>query len=87
MSSPHKNTNSSSSTPKSSLPDGATTKANNVNREEKAMTSTQQPNSVVDRSFISETDRYRCGSCGKIFERYDTLQLHERGDCPYRDRI
>ncbi|KAJ4896108.1 Tubulin binding cofactor C domain-containing protein [Raphanus sativus] len=39
MSSSHKNPNSSSST-QSSLPDGATTGASNVNREEKAMTST-----------------------------------------------
>ncbi|KAF2606811.1 hypothetical protein F2Q68_00046542 [Brassica cretica] len=47
MSSSHNNSTSSSST-QSSLPAGATTGANNLNRQETATTSTQLPNSVAD---------------------------------------
>ncbi|KAG2254461.1 hypothetical protein Bca52824_084597 [Brassica carinata] len=97
MSSPHNNTDISFST-QSSLPNGATTGANNLNREETARTSTQQPNSVADplhhnpdaevialrpRTFI-ETGIFVCELCGKRFTREQTRDLHRRGhDLPW----
>ncbi|KAF2592625.1 hypothetical protein F2Q70_00045530 [Brassica cretica] len=74
MSSSHNNSTSSSST-QSSLPAGATTGANNLNRQETATTSTQLPNSVADPLV----DEYICEVCGKKFKREQTRDLHMRG--------
>ncbi|CAN7065142.1 unnamed protein product [Brassica oleracea var. botrytis] len=74
MSSSHSNSTSSSST-QSSLPAGATTGANNLNRQETATTSTQLPNSVADPLV----DEYICEVCGKKFKREQTRDLHMRG--------
>ncbi|KAF3519130.1 hypothetical protein DY000_02064060 [Brassica cretica] len=60
MSSSHNNSTSSSST-QSSLPAGATTGANNLNRQETATTSTQLPNSVAD-PLVDEYIYVKCAA-------------------------
>uniref|UniRef100_A0A0D3BEX4 C2H2-type domain-containing protein n=2 Tax=Brassica oleracea TaxID=3712 RepID=A0A0D3BEX4_BRAOL len=88
MSSSHNNTNSSSSYTQSPLPDGgATTGANNLNREERGRGRPNNPTHPLHqnpeaevialrvRTFM-ETHRFKCSVCGKRFRTEKNRNLH-----------